>query len=239
MLPAVNLHKALDKARLSSYSNTNGIQSLVEEIWENEALEKARVINSVSKKSKRSTNPFDFEKLETNRIYSEETIKRVCTDYRLRFLDLRYFKPELPLEAIQEIRHLEKQHQCEIAGMKIMAPSKLFRLEDKDDPLLFAPIGNGYYYLVHHWGNDLHPLRKALVWPMKGMVNLVITLMVFSYFITLLVPQGLFSKETGSMEFWILYFFMFKCVVFVALYYGFAKSKNFNPFIWNSKYFNA
>ncbi|WP_395062778.1 hypothetical protein [Flavobacterium sp.] len=36
-----------------------------------------------------------------------------------------------------------------------MAPSKAFNLKKYDDPLLFAPIGNDYYYLIHKWGNDL------------------------------------------------------------------------------------
>ena len=120
-----------------------------------------------------------------------------------------------------------------------IAPSKLFKLEDKDDPLLFAPIGNGYYYLIHKWGNDLHPLRKALVWPFKGMINLTITTLVISYLLTLLVPNGLFSKSYSGAEFWVIFFFMFKSIAAVVIFYGFALGKNFNPAIWNSKYFNA
>ena len=42
-----------------------------------------------------------------------------------------------------------------------MAPSALFRLEKTDDPLLFVPLGNNYYYLVHKWGNDLHPFSQT------------------------------------------------------------------------------
>ena len=41
-----------------------------------------------------------------------------------------------------------------------MAPSKLFELENYDDPLLFASLGDGYYYLIHKWGNDLSFLEK-------------------------------------------------------------------------------
>ena len=33
--------------------------------------------------------------------------------------------------------------------------------------------------------------------------------------------------------------FMFKAVAGIALYYGFAKGKNFNTAIWNSKYYNG
>lgn len=239
MLNPVNVRRALDKVRPSDSTNSSDVEAFVQSIWNSEEEEKSRIKTAFQQKSESFENPFDLELLETDRIYSLETIKNVCTDYRLRFLDVRYFKPEIPEEAVQEIRFLEKQHGTELQGLKIMAPSKLFRLEDKDDPLLFAPIGNGYYYLIHQWGNDLHPLRKLLVWPMKGMIELTLTLCVLSLALTYLVPDGLFSKNSSSAEFWLVFFFVFKCVVAIALYYGFARSKNFNPFIWNSKYFNA
>ena len=78
----------------------------------------------------------------------------------MRFLDLKYFKNDLPQEAFDKIAQLEGEHNTTLAGFKIMAPSKLFRLKDTDDPLLFVPIGNDYFYLIHQWGDDLHPLEK-------------------------------------------------------------------------------
>ncbi len=184
-------------------------------------------------------NPFDFDLLETDRIFHLDQIKKICIDYRLRFLDSKYFKGEIPQEGISKIKKMEKEHGIAIDGFKIIAPSKLFRLEDKDDPLLFAPIGNGYYYLIHRWGNDLHPLRKAMAWPFKSIVNLTALVLLISYLATLLVPDGLFSKSSSQAEFWIIYFFMFKSIASVVIFYGFALGKNFNPAIWNSKYFNA
>lgn len=184
-------------------------------------------------------NAFDFDLLETDRIFHLDQIKKICIDYRLRFLDSKYFKGEIPQEGISKIKTMEKEHGIAIDGFKIIAPSKLFRLEDKDDPLLFAPIGNGYYYLIHRWGNDLHPLRKAMAWPFKSIVNLTALVLLISYLATLLVPEGLFSKSSSQAEFWIIYFFMFKSIASVVIFYGFALGKNFNPAIWNSKYFNA
>lgn len=195
--------------------------------------------NKLSNGKKSNSNDFEFDLLEMDRIYHIETIKTICIDYRLRFLDSKYFKGVIPTSAISKIKALEKQHDTNLDGFKIMAPSKLFKLADKDDPLLFAPIGNNYFYLIHKWGNDLHPLRKMLVWPFKDIVNLTLVTLVVSYFATLLVPHGLFSKSNSSAEFWIIYFFMFKSVAAVVLFYGFAMGKNFNPAIWNSKYFNA
>ena len=127
------------------------------------------------------SNDFDFDLLETAEIYHLRHIKKIAVDYRLRFLDSRYFKGEIPQEAISKIKNLEKEHKLELKGFKILAPSKLFKLEDKDDPILFAPIGNDYYYLIHKWGRDLHPLRKIMMWPFKSLVNLIALVVGISY----------------------------------------------------------
>tara|TARA_R100001369_G_scaffold89659_4_gene127542 strand:- start:1881 stop:2600 length:720 start_codon:yes stop_codon:yes gene_type:complete len=182
------------------------------------------------------SNDFNFDLLETAEIYHVRHIKKIAVDYRLRFLDSHYFKGEIPQDAISKIKKLEKEHELEIKGFKILAPSKLFKLKDRDDPILFAPIGNDYYYLIHKWGRDLHPLRKILMWPFKSLVNLVALVVGISYVITLLVPNGLFSKESSSFQFWVIFFFMFKCLASIVIFYGFALGKNFNPAIWNCKY---
>ena len=186
-----------------------------------------------------SFNSFDFEKLDANKIYSINTIKRVCIDYRLRFLDIKYFKNKLPNEVYQKINSLEKVHNTKIGDFKIMAPSALFRLEKTDDPLLFVPLGNNYYYLVHKWGNDLHPLRKLSMWPFKNIWNLLFAILLFSFLVTEITPLTLFTKTPNTSSYWMLLFFMFKAIASVVLYFGFALGKNFNPAIWNNKYNKA
>ena len=210
------------------YDILNAHQENQERIEQNIALGKKGIVNH-----------FNFDLLETDKIYHISQIKNVCIDYRLRFLDSKYFKGDIPHEAFQKITQIEKQHEIEVTGFKIIAPSKLFKLKDKDDPLLFAPIGNDYFYLIHKWGNDLHPLRRLLMWPFKNIINLTSIVFVVSYLVTLLVPDGLFSKTGTTAQFWIVFFFMFKCLASVVIFYGFALGKNFNPAIWNSKYFNA
>ena len=186
-----------------------------------------------------SFNSFDFEKLDANKIYSINTIKRVCIDYRLRFLDIKYFKNKLPNEVYQKINSLEKIHNTKVGDFKIMAPSALFRLEKTDDPLLFVPLGNNYYYLVHKWGNDLHPFRKLSMWPFKNIWNLLFAILLFSFLVTEITPLTLFTKSPNTSSYWMLLFFMFKAIASVVLYFGFALGKNFNPAIWNNKYNKA
>ena len=79
-----------------------------------------------------------------------------------------YLKNTIPEEAISQIRMIEKNHNTTLEDFKIVAPSKVFDLINYDDPLLFVPMGNEYYYLIHKWGNDIRPLRKLPVSPIKN-----------------------------------------------------------------------
>lgn len=184
-------------------------------------------------------NDFDLDKLAAANIFHIDNIKNTCIDYRLRFLDLKYFKNDLPQEAFDKITRLEAVHGTTLSGFKIMAPSKLFRLKNTDDPLLFVPIGNDYFYLIHQWGEDLSPFRKLFMWPFKNIWNLMVLIMGISWIATSLTPMAIFSKTTSWSTYWMVYFFMFKAIASIVLFYGFALGKNFNPAIWNSKYNKA
>jgi hypothetical protein len=120
------------------------------------------------------SNDFVFDLVETDRIFHIDQIKKICIDYRLRFLSSHLFKNEVPEEAISKIKAIEKEHGTVLSGFRIVAPSKHFHLKNYDDPLLFAPIGNEYYYLIHKWGNDLSPFRKMLVRPFRDMGSLLV-----------------------------------------------------------------
>lgn len=222
LLPRTNIEKALSKTReLTLEAHESNLDSLIKSL------------------DIKSLNAFDFDLLATDKIYHLDQIKKVSIDYRLRFLDLKYFKNKLPQEALDTIQALESAHDTQLGSFKIMAPSALFRLEKTDDPLLFVPLGKDYYYLVHKWGNDLHPLRKVLMWPFKNVWNLMLAVFAFSWVLTELTPMGLFTRTPDSSSYWMLLFFMFKAVASVVLYFGFALGKNFNPAIWNNRYNKA
>tara|TARA_X000001036_G_scaffold88636_1_gene80879 strand:- start:30422 stop:31084 length:663 start_codon:yes stop_codon:yes gene_type:complete len=205
-----------------------------------EALNSEKKINLFQKnwisQEKNYFNEFNLNKLNNENIFHINTIKSTCVDYRLRFLDIKYFKGEIPLEAIEKIKQMEIDHNKKLNSFKIMAPSIMFRLKKTDDPLLFIPIGSNYFYLIHKWGNDLAPLRKIRMWPFRSITNLLLTLLFLSYFVTLITPISIFTKNPDSSGFWILFLFMFKALVSIVLFLGVALGKNFNPKIWNSKY---
>ena len=237
-IPGVNLANQLKKIRQKEFDDLQW-RNQVNEILNSHIPSKIRIKETLVSQNSGTTNDFNFEYVDTSRIYHLDHIKTLCIDYRLRFLDTKYFKSKFPDEAISEIKRLEDKHQTELKGFKIIAPSKLFKLENADDPVLFAPMGNDYFYLIHKWGNDLHPLRKFFMWFFKGFENLVLLTFLISLFLTFLVPDGLFGKEYSVSNFLMIFLFMFKSVAAVVIFYGFALGKNFNTAIWNSKYYNA
>ncbi len=235
LLQKTNIQKKLIITKQKDITSDTILQE-VQDILSKVDSDQARIAENLATKSATVSNQFNFDLLETSEIYSIRHIKKIAIDYRLRFLDSQYFKGEIPQEALSKIRSLEKKHGLELKGYKILAPSRLFKLKDPDDPILFVPINNDYYYLIHKWGNDLHPFRKAFMWPYKSMGNLLVFILLLSYLLTLIVPHALFSKTSSTAQFLIIYFFMVKSVVAMVVYYAFAKGKNFSPAVWNSRF---
>ncbi len=238
MFSRTNIEKQLLKYR-SKRIDGHLIMEEVQRIFSENEKERSEIISTLTELSDEIENNFNFDLLNTEHIFHIEDIKRLCIIYRLRFLDSRYFKGDFPEEAISEIRSLEKNHDITLKNFKIVAPAKLMKIENADDPLLFAPMGNDYFYLIHKWGNDLHPFRRLLMWPYKNFENLVFTVFILSIFLTAITPMSWFTKTGGMQEEILLFLFIFKMVAAIVLYYGFARGKNFNGAIWNSKYYNA
>ena len=237
-IPRTDIAHELLKVRNKKNSEA-AILNEVHEILLDSEKKEHDILKEIQAGTGKNHNDFNPELLETNRIFHLDDIYQICVDYRLRFLDTRFFKAKIPYEAVIEINSLEKSHKTSLKGFKIVAPSKLFKLENADDPLLFAPIGNDYFYLIHKWGNDLHPFRKLIMWPFKTLENFVALLLGISFLTALLVPDGLFSPQQTTTEFFMVFFFIFKWFAGLSIFYGFKMGKNFNTEIWNSKFYNA
>ena len=239
MLRRTNIEQKLQQTRKKALADSDLLEQVRNILAEDDLKEDAIIARMKSPQKPTPRNSFNFDLLETQHIYHIDQIRDICVNYRLRFLDTRYFKNEIPQEALSKIKQLEKEHDTTLRGFKIVAPSKMFKLENADDPLLFAPIGNGYFYLIHKWGNDLNAFRKIFAWPFKSFENLIIITILISLLAAYAVPNGIFSKDTSGVQFLLIFFFTFKSIASMVLYYSFAAGKNFNTAIWNSKYFNA
>ena len=235
MFQRTNIQSKLAQERTKVLRGTS-IMDQVQEVFEKDRLRENTILNTLQQLDQEQTNAFDLDLVVSDRIFHESQIKKICIDYRLRFLDSRFFKGDYPQAALDEIKFLENKHHITLEGFKIIAPSKMFVLYKTDDPLLFAPMGNDYFYLIHKWGDDLHPLRKWLMWPYKSFENILITVCMLSICFTLMIPDGLFSKEQSIEQDVMVFFFMFKSIAAVVLYYAFAQGKHFNSVIWNNKF---
>lgn len=231
----LNLQNALKKDRDKLVSSQD-LKAIVQRIFDHKQASKDRIKSSLDKQNNSYVNSLIFDSLDMDKIFHIDSIEKFCINYRLRFLDSHLFKGDYPNELYSIISELESTHKTKLENFKIMAPSKLFRLRTKEDPLLFAPIGNGYYYLVHKWGNDLKTYRKLLVWPFKNINTLIFTSILLSLASTAL-GSLLFNKLSDTQLF-VIFVFNIKTFVFITFYLLFMMRKNFNESIWNSKYKN-
>jgi hypothetical protein len=208
----------------------------VQRILNKNESERQQIKSTLHAQSITIVNDFDFNLLETDKIFHVNQIKKVCIDYRLRFLESHLFKNSIPEEAVSTINAIEKSHKTKLSGFKIMAPSKTFNLKNYDDPLLFAPMGNDHYYLIHKWGNDLKWYRKLLVMPFKNIVWFVVFCVLISAIGTMVTPETKLSQSVGGFAPIIIFLFLFKSIVVTVAYYFFMMGKNFNSEIWNREF---
>ncbi len=195
------------------------------------------VVERLNSSNENSKNTFHFDKLQSDLIFSEAAIKELAITYRLRFLSTSYYKNEIPKEAIHSVLEFENEHQTQIENFKILAPKENFALQNYDDPLLFMSLGNGYYYLLAKWGNDLSVFRKIKYWPFRNIFTLVTATLLLSLLV--LVICGLINPNL-----WVtsralsVFLFSWKTFLFIFIYYTFKTGNYPSEFNWNSAFYN-
>ena len=229
----VNLFEELLSERNKEISSDE-LKSIVKKIWSNHDSKKDQIRISLNKKNDYKNNQLKFDKMESKNIFHKDTIKKICVRYRLRFLDSNLFKGEYPKNITRIITDLESKHDTSLSNFKIMAPSKLFKIKSPDDPILFVPIGNDYFYLVHKWGKEFNKLRKLMVLPFKNIDNLTIFSILVSIFFALV--GKLVMPSLTSSEVFILFLFLVKGFIFIFFYMFYLTRRNFSESNWNSKY---
>lgn len=184
----------------------------------------------------------DSEGLDSERIYSLETIRKICLKYRLRFLGTELFRGEIPQSALTQIKQTENQLNIGLESFMIVAPAKMFRLEDANrDPLLFAPLSDGRFYLLARWGNDLSWHRALMAWPVKSPLHLAIVVFVVAAIVSLLLPtQWLTSRPLGYFNFFRVLSFGINFTIIGGLvsYFWFVLYQKFSWHAWNCRTFN-
>lgn len=179
------------------------------------------------------------EFLDPKRIFTEQAIETLCTRYRLRFLESKMFKGQIPFEAVSELMQAEKSVGTTFSRFFIVAPAERFLLKDSQkDPLLFASLGNGKYYFIHQWGKDMSWYKAALRYPFRHFRALCVTSMAVSLLLACLLPV---EFSSGKVEFFFRFFLFgaLSCLfVTLAVIAGIICSEDFSENVWNSRYFN-
>lgn len=236
MLQTIDIQQQLIKERNKNQQSFDVLQWVQEVFDEIDTTQKTVLERLAQSPIQKTTNNFNIDKVDADAIFHLSQIKKICIDFRLRFLDTRYFKGDYPQEVVSKIKALEESHHTTLDGFKIIAPSKLFELNEADDPLLFAPMGNGYYYLIHKWGKDLHPLRKLKYWSVKNVENLGFAIFTLSFLLTLITKDFFFKDEANFGYIFMLFLFYVKGVMGFIFFFGASSGKNFSEYCWLSKY---
>ncbi len=243
MFDKVNLEKALHSVRKEREDNLgqslalSGFKAMFEADWERESE-----IRQTIQKGSIDHNLLDGSKLPESRKFELEDVKKLCVKYRLRFLSTKHFNKEIPAEAISAIKGVEDRVGAKITSLSIAAPAAMFNLTDVNtDPLLFAPLEDGRFYLIHKWGGDLSWFRSLIYWPMAKLSNLMITIFSISLIFSAVLPTSFFSnQELAYFNFYRVAFLIWNVAFMSGMisYFWFATNRKFSVNAWNSKHFN-
>jgi hypothetical protein len=186
-----------------------------------------------------------LDQLDYSLMFNEKVIQNIATRYRLRFLNSKLFLGTIPHEAKVKIKNIEEKLGEKFTTFKVLAPSSRFKLADStEDPILFASLGNGGFYMIHKWGDDMNWYRNAINFPFRNITTLGVSCVALAMLINIFIPVDTFN-ELGvrsiyhAMMIKAFFGFILAGMFFVsALIFGILTSKEFSQDVWNSKYFN-
>ena len=182
----------------------------------------------------------DDEDLDAENIYTLEEIEKVCVKYRMSFLDIVYYKKEIPSVAEIKVMYLNDTFNKNLQGFKVLSYRECFThtYTDKDYGILFAPTLNGHYYMIHQWGKPVPKWRKWQYLPLRNFETLAISVILFTLIVDLLLPTHLITLDRTAgywsgyrlgVYFHLLIFFSGLTMFFVI---GFFRNVSKN--IWNT-----
>ena len=187
----------------------------------------------------------DLKTYNSDDVYDLDNIKSIAVKFRLRFLPTKYFKNEIPKDAIFKIKSLEKINNTTIKQFYILAPSQNFDLEDVNkDPLLFAPLKNGKFLLIHQWGTDLKWYKKITSLPLQSIESILVTIGLVAFLIASLTPTWLILNcaevDMGYFGYhriaWFIYTFILICSL--TTFMCFSQGVYPSEYQWNKKTYN-
>ncbi len=180
--------------------------------------------------------------LDLKKIFSITEIRKVCIDYRLRFLDSKNYAAEIPYNVYLKCSAFEIKTGKSI-NFKILTETNNFKAKyPNSQHLIFADLGNNEFYFLAKWGNPFSNIRKISSYPFKSVETAIASVFIFALLITIITPSSLIvtHHKVESYFSMIRAAFYFYCVIFLAAvftYYIVALRKNLNITEWDSNSF--
>lgn len=246
----ISIDKELEKASQEEKQkfNVDPINE-VKLLLAGESSEDARILRGLSNNSqfnrieKVRGEQIDLENLEKEyegKVYKIEQIEKLCVDYRLRFLQSRYYTGSYDVEVAAKIKDFAKSTNTSIDDYTLgrrffmMAPQEMFQLRDEKyiskaelrkqaDPAIFYQIDEKHYRLVHKWGNDFTVLRLIEGFRWKSWWNhqwfntvMLMPIVAMLYFFMFKTPAAQFENHA------IFNFLAISLVSFVIAHFAFG-----------------
>ncbi len=234
----INLRDELDKEKARQNKLLKEAKSLLAE-----SVEKDKEIMLRLKDASGKGSSLNLNNPEKENIFSIEEIRSVCIRYRLRFLDTSLFRSSYPYEAITAIKSFEKKYNTTVESFRIVAPGRAFKLENiNKDPLLFVPLSENSFYLIHQWGSNLTWYRRILTWPFQNLKTLLISLLLCSFLFSFSLPSAIMNIINFQSEIFLrlwLAIHTFIGLFGITLWLGISYEKTFSSLNWNSKFYNS
>ncbi len=182
----------------------------------------------------------DDDEIDAENIYTIKEIEKICTLYRLKFLDIQHFKKEIPTIAEIKIEYLNDKYMKKIGGLKILSYKECFTDTnfEKNYGILFAPTINKNYYLIHQWGNPIPKNRKWKYYPLRSFHTLALSILVFTLVVDLILPTDVITLDKTA-TYWCGYRLgaYFHLLIFFSgftVFIVFSFFKNFSKNSWTS-----
>jgi hypothetical protein len=150
-------------------------------------------------------------------IFTLEQIEKLAIDYRLRFLNSRYFTGKFDVEVAAKIKEFGRENNMSLNeyhlknNFFILGPKEIFDLKDEKyiepkqlDPVLFYKLDDNHYRMIHKWGSDFTILRYLEGFKWKNIwnhfwFNMFAFFPMFAFLIGLITSLSWATFSVGSM----------------------------------------
>lgn len=241
MFSPIDIHEELIKAKQKHQQRYALLNGQVQAALKQGKQADEYIVNRLRNAPKPGKSDISTETLEKNRVFSVDDIKTVCTNYRLRFLDSKYFKmEELPDDTLTIIKNVEKYSGKDVRQIQIMGMDKFFKSEEKKKiPVLFARIDETNYYFVHNWEKNFAWYNKILAYPFRSIQTLLLSFTVIGLPLAIFIPLLLFHTAKDVHYYEALYLAGFTVsFIFITVFGGFTFHKNFSRKCWDNPFFH-